>query len=128
MLSYFKSKCFIVGLLIFLFIVIFIFLIFILGVDEKIIFIIYYYRYNEDYQGWNLWIWFVELVGVEGKVYEFIFKDDFGVKVVVEFFGKIIKVGIIVRKGNWEVKDVVVDRFILGINGLKEVWLIEGEE
>lgn len=96
--------------------------------DQKTTLIIHYYRYNEDYQGWNLWIWPVEPAGAEGKAYEFNQKDDFGAKATVELPGKVTKVGIIVRKGNWEAKDVAVDRFISNINGTKEVWLIESEE
>lgn len=128
MAKYFKSKRFISILLAFIFFTTLVFPLTILGADEKTTLIIHYYRYNEDYQGWNLWIWPVEPVGAEGKAYEFTSKDDFGVKAVVELPGKVTKVGIIVRKGNWEAKDVAVDRFISGISGSKEVWLIEGEE
>ena len=63
----------------------------IFAADEKTTLIIHYYRYNEDYQGWNLWIWPVEPVGAEGKAYEFTSKDDFGVKAVVELPGKVTK-------------------------------------
>lgn len=128
MVKYFEGKRFISLLMVVLFITTLIFPISILGASEKTTLIIHYYRYNEDYQGWNLWIWPVEPVGAEGKAYEFTSKDDFGVKAVVELPGKVTKVGIIVRKGNWEAKDVAFDRFISGINGSKEVWLIEGEE
>jgi len=99
-----------------------------IAANSKTTIIVHYFRYNEDYQGWNLWVWPIEPKGAEGKAYEFTQKDDFGLKAVIEFSEEITKVGIIVRKGNWEAKDVGIDRFISNIKGTKEVWLIEGEQ
>ncbi|MEZ0537128.1 type I pullulanase [Caldicellulosiruptoraceae bacterium PP1] len=96
--------------------------------DNKTTLIIHYYRYNEDYQGWNLWIWPTKPNSAEGNAYAFTQKDDFGMVAKVELPGTVTEAGIIVRKGNWEAKDVGVDRFIKNINGTKEVWLIESEQ
>ncbi len=90
--------------------------------------VIHYHRFDGDYQGWNLWIWPVEPIGQEGKSYQFTETDDFGVKTTVTLDLTLTKVGIIVRLGEWLMKDVAKDRFIEIENGFAEVWILQGVE
>ena len=89
--------------------------------------VIHYYRYNGDYEPWDLWVW---PFGKDGKAYKFEQKDDYGVTATVTFPETYDKVGFIVRKGgdSWTAKDVGKDRFIEVKNGKAEIWLVEGEE
>lgn len=90
--------------------------------------IIHYQRDAKDYDGWNLWLW---EEGQEGKAVEFSGDDVYG-KVLILENAKAVKYGFIVRKGNWESKDVGTDRFIEAqkdsATGVTEVWLKEGKD
>ena len=91
---------------------------------------VHYQRPGGDYQGWNLWIWKNLTSGADVDV------DSNGVTFTADdYFGKIAKVridgmekfenlGIIVRKGAWDSKDIGDDRFISNIpdNGNVEIW------
>ncbi len=90
--------------------------------------IIHYHRFDENYEGWNLWIWYVEPISAEGKAYQFTEKDDYGVVAKVVLPDTLTKVGIIVRLGEWVMKDVAMDRFIEIKDGKAEVWLLQGVE
>jgi pullulanase len=90
--------------------------------------IIHYHRWDGNYDGWNLWIWWVEPISKEGAAYQFTEKDDFGVVAKVKFPETLTKVGIIVRLGEWKEKDVAMDRFITIKDGKAEVWLLQGIE
>ncbi|AEH50401.1 type I pullulanase [Pseudothermotoga thermarum] len=90
--------------------------------------VVHYHRFDGDYEGWNLWIWPVEPIGQEGKSYQFTERDDFGVKATVVLDMDLTKVGIIVRLGEWLMKDVAKDRFIEIENGFAEVWILQGVE
>lgn len=90
--------------------------------------IVHYHRFDGNYEGWNLWIWPVEPIGQEGKSYQFTDVDDFGVKATVVLDLDLTKVGIIVRLGEWQMKDVAKDRFIEIKDGFAEVWILQGVE
>lgn len=90
--------------------------------------VVHYHRYDENYEGWNLWIWPVEPISQEGSAYKFDEKDEFGVKATIVLPLDLTKVGIIVRLREWEMKDVAKDRFIEIENGYAEVWLMQGVE
>lgn len=92
--------------------------------EGKITVIVHYQRKNADYDGWNLWIW---PDGGNGSENRFVSTDDWGKIAVFKKESDAKKVGIIVRKGDWEEKDVGDDRFIeLDENGFAEVWISEG--
>ncbi|MBM7584128.1 pullulanase [Bacillus pakistanensis] len=93
---------------------------------------LHYYRNDEKYEDWNLWIWNpgkegrrVNFTGVDefGKVAEFTLSDPDGIQ----------KLGFILRKsvnGNdWAEKEFN-DRFIMNFNeeGEAEVWIAQGQE
>lgn len=90
--------------------------------------VIHYHRWDGNYEGWNLWIWWVEPIAKEGAAYQFTERDDFGVVARVTFKETLTKVGIIVRLGEWREKDVAVDRFVTVKDGRAEVWLLQGIE
>jgi len=87
--------------------------------------IIHYFRYDKDYKNWNFWIW---QEGKDGKEYDFTGEDEFGKIAEVQFDKKIKRVGIIPRLGEWEAKDINMDRFIDLKDGVTEVWMIQDNE
>ncbi len=84
--------------------------------------VVHYQRDDGDYTDWNLWIW---EDGGEGKAYAFDFEDAFG-KVAVINLPQGKRYGFIVRKGNWEQKDIDIDRFVTIDTGIKNIWLYSG--
>ena len=84
---------------------------------------VHYVRYDEDYEGWNLWLWIDEN---EGQSCFFKPDQDGAVtEIVLDQVDIDTQIGILVRKGDWEEKDVETDRF-LDVSNL--VWLWQGEE
>ncbi len=75
-----------------------------------------YYRFDQNYEGWNLWVW--PKAG-DGKAYSF--TSDASLQAAPGKIAKVAEidvsafntkeVGIIVRKGEWEAKDIEADRF-----------------
>lgn len=79
---------------------------------------IYYYRYDQDYFGWELWIW---QKGREGSLFMFnsqeylnsdIEKAAMVAEIDVSAFGN-NEIGIIVRRGGWHERDYYLDRYFL---------------
>ncbi|NBU23120.1 MAG: type I pullulanase [Actinobacteria bacterium] len=88
---------------------------------------IHYSRFEADYKDWNLWIW---PKGGEGKSFAFSEDDAFGkvARVKVPAGADVQEVGIIVRLGEWQTKDVQQDRFITRFDNRKaEIWLIQAD-
>ncbi len=87
---------------------------------------VHYRRFDESYEGWNLWLW---PDGKDGEAFDFIEKDDFGaVLETILTAGDSEKFGFIIRKGEWEAKDVDEDRFVAlddAVNGVLEIYLLE---
>lgn len=69
---------------------------------------IHYKRDDNNYEGWNLWVWDKANNG-GGSVYEFIGQDDDGAFAVIEM--PTTAVGIIVRTNDWakDTGDVIID-------------------
>lgn len=83
---------------------------------------IHYKRYEKDYKNWNLWIW---EEGKQGDTYYFTEKDEYGVVATVDGDKKI---GFLLKKGNWEERDVMKDRYIEIKEGINEVYLVEDKD
>lgn len=81
-------------------------------------------REDDNYEGWNLWVW---EDGKDGKQVDFTAADSYG-KIAVCNLSGAGKVGFIVRKNEWEEKDVEVDRFVEVGKGTTEIWLTSGKE
>ena len=105
------------------------------GVPTTVNLTVHYQRPGGDYQNWNLWLWknisAPGDVDVDSNGVNFTSQDDFGkiAKVQIDGMDKFESIGIIVRKGSWETKDIGEDRFIDQIpdNGNVEIWLRQGD-
>ncbi|KIL52605.1 pullulanase [Jeotgalibacillus alimentarius] len=93
---------------------------------------LHYHRYDNDYDGWNLWVW---LEGEAGRMVEFSQEDSYGRVAVftLQSPDEIKRVGFIIRKStaedDWAGKRFD-DRFITSFDrsGKAEVWLMQGME
>lgn len=81
-------------------------------------------REDDNYGGWNLWVW---EDGKDGKQVDFTGEDSYG-KVAVCNVSSACKVGFIVRLNEWEAKDVEEDRFVEVGEGTTEIWLTSGKK
>jgi pullulanase len=96
---------------------------------------VHYQRPAGDYQSWNLWLWknlnSGSDVDVDTNGVNFTSDDDFGkiAKVQISGMDKFESIGVIVRKGAWDSKDIGDDRFIDKIkeDGNVEIWLRQGD-
>ena len=81
---------------------------------EKVTLNVHYYRFNNDYDEWDVWAWLDPNHG--GNGYKFNGEDDFGktTSIVYENVVDAKKdgIGIIIRKPDWSAKDIEFDRFI----------------
>ena len=99
------------------------------SVDQKVI--VHYHRFDGNYEGWNLWMW---AKGKEGNAYEFQSEDAYGKRadILLEDIADADEIGFIVRKGEWEAKDVEGDRFVslskVNADGVLEIFLVQGAE
>ena len=90
--------------------------------------VVHYHRYDQEYAGWNLWIWPHEPTSDHGSSYEFDDSDDFGFRAVIPLPDELTKVGIIVRLREWEAKDIAVDRFVPIMEDTTHIWILQGIE
>jgi pullulanase len=87
--------------------------------------VVHYARIDGQYDGWNLWAWPADR---DGASFAFGDRDDFGRIAVVPLKERTDRVGLIVRKGDWEQKDGDQDRYVkLGDRPVTEVWLVAGD-
>ena len=93
--------------------------------------VIHYHRFDGNYEGWNIWLW---AKGKDGKAYEFQAEDTYGMKseFTLDEMTDVEEIGIIIRKGEWEAKDVDMDRFVslenVNAEGTLEIFLVQGAE
>jgi pullulanase len=76
--------------------------------------VVHYFRFDEDYDPWSLWIWPSEPESLEGVQYFFDGQDDYGMVAEIPLVGDLAgatQTGIIVRTADWG-KDVATDRFV----------------
>lgn len=93
--------------------------------STKVIF--HYQRSGGDYDGWNIWAW-PSNPSADGTAVEFTDEDSFGKVAVFNINSDVSEVGFIVRKGEWDEKDIEDDRTISVTNGVAEVWITSGVE
>lgn len=103
-------------------IMLFIITIFSYAVDKKTL-NIHYKRFDNNYDKWNLWIW---EEGKEGKTYFFTKDDNYGKIATIEVDGE--KIGFLLKKGEWEDRDVLKDRFVRINSKNKDIYLVEENE
>ena len=95
----------------------------------KTVVIIHYHRFDNNYTGWNLWVWPTKPTGKNGKAYPFLYRDAYGPYAIVKFNQSYTQVGFIVRLDNWKAKDVAVNRYInIPPSGVAEIWVLEGQK
>lgn len=87
--------------------------------------IVHYGREDNQYDGWNLWLWPEDGEGTECK---FTGEDEFGKVAIFDTRTDVEKMGVIVRKNEWESKEGSGDRFIDLKEGVTEVWITSGVE
>ena len=77
--------------------------------------IVHYYRYDENYTKWSLWLWPNQPDSGAGLNYTFNGEDGYGVKLTLPLAGTNMenstRIGFIVRDPDWN-KDIAQDRFI----------------
>lgn len=81
-------------------------------------------RSDNNYEGWNLWIW---EEGRDGQQVSFTESDSFGQIAVYQTNRTPASIGFIVRLNNWEDKDVAEDRFVMIDKDIVEIWVTSGE-
>ncbi|NHM30516.1 type I pullulanase [Bacillus sp. C11] len=88
-----------------------------------------YYRYDLNYNNWDLWVWTDKSDGQPVKLDK---TTSFGKQgtLVLDNLNGATKVGFIVRKDDWSAKDTEGDRFITKFtaDGKAEVWLAQGQK
>ncbi|XMB86949.1 type I pullulanase [Mycoplasmatota bacterium WC44] len=101
--------------------------------------VVHYYRFDEEYEDWNLWIWPEEpessvSLGPENGAYPFTSEDDFGVVATINLsetnLSNSTLAGIIVRTNNWD-KDVALDRYFSlepNKDGEIHIYLVQANE
>ena len=103
---------------------------------------IHYFRYNADYTNWNFWLWQYEPTNGAGAAFSYDTNEDGSI--VTDSWGAVTTVnltdalagtttlGLIVRKGEWESKDIASDRFVsipeTCEGGICHIYLVEGDE
>jgi len=91
-------------------------------IDEAHQLVIHYHRPDGRYDGWNVWAWPPD---AEGASHALTGRDAFGRYAVIRFDRDAKRGNFIIRKGDWEAKDVDHDRGVeLEDDGVTEVWLV----
>ncbi|MFO1433184.1 MAG: type I pullulanase [Candidatus Competibacteraceae bacterium] len=87
---------------------------------------VHYHRYDGDYKGWELWTW-DKTTNSQSQAVQANSKDDYGLIFVVvkKNYGSGTAIGLLPRKGEWEVKDSS-DRIWTAKLG-NEVWILQDE-
>lgn len=105
-----------------------------LRVFEELDLIVHYYRYDDDYEGWDLWLWQGDKEGIPLKFSD---EDGYG-KIARTTFSQITdggELGFIIRWGNeedpWQRKDFSRERFVpfyrSDDKGKLEIWLMQDD-
>lgn len=101
------------------------------GDEDNVHVRVHYHRYDNTYDGWNLWLW---PENQDGNTYTFDNSDDFGsfADINIPYTDGLSQIGFIVRLNEWEAKDIDMDRFAklsnIGNDGVLDVYLIQGDE
>ncbi|WP_309118395.1 type I pullulanase [Paenibacillus sp.] len=95
--------------------------------------IVHYYRFDENYEQWNVWAW---PDGAEGRAFPFGERDAFGARCVVDLhdMAGVTRIGFLLRRSaggdDWAEREVGHDRYVeeLDERDAAEVWVVEGDE
>jgi len=88
--------------------------------------VLHYHRPDGQYDRWNLWAWDDQ---ADGRAVPFTGNTPFGPYAVIPVQDPDAqRVGLIIRKGNWEAKDHDADRYIdLADQPVTEAWAVSGD-
>jgi pullulanase len=87
--------------------------------------VVHYHRPDGDYRGWNIWTWIPD---GDGRADDLTGRTAFGRYATIRVPRNANRRGVIVRKNEWEAKDIDHDRFIdLDDDHITEVWLVSGD-
>ncbi|HZG79041.1 MAG TPA: pullulanase-associated domain-containing protein, partial [Paenibacillus sp.] len=100
---------------------------------ERAKLIVHYYRFDEAYEGWNVWAW---PDGLPGAAYPLAGRDAFGAyaEVDLEHTASSTRIGLLLRRSadgdDWADREVGYDRYVEEVDetGFAEVWVVEGDE
>jgi len=89
--------------------------------------IVHYNRPDGDYRGWNVWSWEPD---ADGRAFGLGGRTDFGRYALIPVSPDADRRGLIIRKNEWEARDVAQDRFVSFADGerVQEVWLVAGDD
>ena len=99
------------------------------GIEGKVAITLHYYRFDNQYENWDIWSW-----APEGVAFALDGEDEFGKKGIITFdnVSKDTQIGFIVRKSDWSQKEGNSDRFVdktkLKSDGTGDIYIIEGIE
>jgi len=91
-------------------------------------FIIHYFRFDGEYTDWGVWCWSKLPKDLPGASYDMIGTDDYGAVIKVSFTIPVARAGFLLKKGNWQMKDISEDRYVDMPKGTGEVWLVQGDK
>ncbi len=100
--------------------------------------VVHYYRYDDNYTGYNFWMWQNQPVALGGTKYEFETEsiDQYGTKYIIdldELYPDATRLGIIIKQGEWDgYREPGGDRFfdladVETVNGVKHVYFVQGQ-
>lgn len=96
--------------------------------EGEIIVNIHYRRFDNQYSGWNAWVW---PQGSEGSAFPITGFDDFGAIITFKVdASQASEFGFILRLNEWQRKDVDLDRFMQlsrARNGILNIYLVQGD-
>lgn len=91
----------------------------------KSLLVLHYHRPDGAYDDWNVWAW---ADGLDGRAVAFSRQDAFGKIALIEFEPGTDRGNFIVRRGEWELKDIDHDRAVdMSSDRVTEAWIISGD-
>ena len=99
---------------------------------------LHYYRFDQNYTNWDVWLWQNKPTSLEGNGYSFVEDEtsetyNFGGMVAIidlsPNFLETTEFGIIIRKSDWSQKDIDADRFFTmsTASGDQHFYFVEGD-
>lgn len=103
---------------------------------EKVQLNLHYYRFDDNYENWDIWSWPKD---GDGKGYVFNEEDDYGKIAKIDYkigdYGykeDTDSIGFLVRKSDWSDRDIGFDRFIntayANEEGILNAYIVQGDE
>ena len=88
---------------------------------------IHYHRFDGDYSNWGVWAWSKMPKNLPGASFAAAGQDDYGALIKVDLSVAATQIGFLLKKGDWQQKDIAPDRFATLASGKGEIWLVQGD-